>query len=210
MNATAYAPHDLLVASADAFVFADDSPPAWVRDSLSRWPWAVVRRAQDRGAAAPVGVRGATRGERYAAWLPLCAITACARPEQLTADRAWLRATRARALPHFDALNRVEQIMEQFGLKWGPVGAMGYELASGRPCLTQDSDIDIIVRVPVPFTRTQARALLAAFAALQPRIDAQLEATAGAFALAEFTQDCGEVVLRTAYGPRRVANPWHG
>lgn len=200
-------PHDLLAASCDAMLF-DHEPPAWAHESLGRWPIVVVRRAEARGARVPVGVRGASRAERIAGWLPATAIIARLSPEQLVARRAWLETPRASALPHFRMLEMLCSILQRFGLAWGPTGGMGYELASGRPCLEATSDIDILVRAPAPIARADARDLDAALASLPVRVDAQLDIGPGACALAELARSSGRVLLRTDSGPRLVRDPW--
>ncbi len=77
-----------------------------------------------------------------------------------------------------------------------------------RYYVTQDSDLDVIARVPSPLSRDRARRLHAGLAVLPLRVDVQLETPAGAVALAEYAGAGARVVLRTRAGPRWVANPW--
>jgi phosphoribosyl-dephospho-CoA transferase len=200
-------PHDLLIAPPGAVAFECD-PPAWAHKSLARLPVVVVRRAEYADGNVPVGVRGSHRAERIAATLPLSAIAGCTRPEDLVARRAWLTAPRTGILPHFDALEALRGLLEPLAVAWGPTGGMGYELATKWPCLTAQSDVDIVLRAPAPMARSEARALIAAFAALRVPIDAQLDTGCGAVALVEFASARDRLLMRTRHGPRLVFDPW--
>jgi phosphoribosyl-dephospho-CoA transferase len=197
-------PHDLVeLASPEALVL-DAAAPGWVGPSLARAPFAVVRRAARRGALVPVGVRGSSRGERLAAWLPESRAVRRLRPEDLAARRGW----RGRDAPQLSALDAVEALLAAHGLAWGPAGSVGFELATGVACVGPESDVDLVVRAPTALPRVVAWRLQAALAALPVRIDAQLETPAGAVALAEYAAGAPRVVLRTLDGPRWVATPW--
>lgn len=205
--AEAILPHDLLVVSG-AEVLTGDEPPAWVREALTRAPLVVVRRARIENDLIPVGVRGSHRGERAAAFLPEGRVTKLIHPEYLVANQAWRTTPRAAELPHFTVLNMVASLMDPTGLTWGPVGGTGFELASGYPCLTQASDIDLVFRAPAPFPRDWADDLHAALSKLPIRIDVQVEVPAGAIALAEYASGARQIVLRSEKGPRLVVDPW--
>ena len=62
--------HALLRVAAPDVLQCDTPPPEWVVQELRRAPWVVVRRASVREGLIPVGVRGAARCMRFAAWLP--------------------------------------------------------------------------------------------------------------------------------------------
>jgi phosphoribosyl-dephospho-CoA transferase len=175
-----------------------------VNPSLARTPVVVVRRAGRRGALVPVGVRGWRRGERFAAWLPEARVLHRLRPEELAVRRGWL----GRDAPQLSALVAVEAILGAHGLSWGPVGSVGFELATGVACVTPESDVDLVVRAPAALPPDVARRLHAALAALPVRIDVQLETSAGGVALSEYAAGGPRVVLRTLDGPRWAATPW--
>lgn len=200
-------PHDLLAAPASAVTF-ERNPPHWVHKSLSKRPVVVVRRAECTDGTVPVGVRGSRRAERIAATLPLSEITECIRPEDLVARRAWLSVPRMAILPHFEVLEKLRRLLEPLALTWGPTGGMGYELATKSPCLTAQSDIDIVLRASAPMARSDASTLIAAFAALRVPIDAQLDTGFGAVSLLEFASARDRFLMRTCVGPRLVFDPW--
>jgi len=200
-------PHDLLVVSG-AGDLSGEELPTWTQEALSLTPMVVVRRAKIENGLIPVGVRGSHRGERAAALVSRTRITKLIHPEYLVANRAWWSTPRASKLPHFSVLNSVGDIIDLTGLAWGPVGGMGFELASDHPCLTESSDIDLVMRAPEPFSREVAAGLYEALSYLPVRIDVQVEAPAGAIALAEYASGTEQIVLRSESGPRLVADPW--
>jgi phosphoribosyl-dephospho-CoA transferase len=197
-------PHDLLEIASPGAIRSIAPRPAWVDRSLERAPFVVVRRARPRGALVPIGVRGASRGERFAAWLPASRAVRRIRPEDLAAEHGW----RARGVPLLSALSLVEELLAAHALAWGPVGSAGFELASGVACVTPTSDLDVVARAPEPIAPDGARRLHAALAALPVRIDLQLETPAGGVALAECAAGGNRVVLRTLDGPRFASTPW--
>jgi len=196
--------HDLvrLAPSAPAF----DNAPPWVARSLKRAPFVVVRRASAQNGRVAVGVRGATRSERFGTWLDARAIRAAFRPE----DLSW--ASIQSTLPAFALLRRIEPVCNASGMRWGPAGSVGFELVSDVRTVTASSDLDVVLRSPQPLDRDAARALIDELtqraARLNTRIDAQIETPNGAFSLAEFAHGGTRVMLRSADGPTLVTDPW--
>jgi phosphoribosyl-dephospho-CoA transferase len=198
-------PHDLLRLKPDAPPFADEPP--WVAAALARAPFVVVRRAPWlRDAAVPVGVRGETRGERFGTYLDARYIDVIHTPEDLRTRE--LDASRVR-LPVFELLRAIAPIID---VDWGPAGSAGFELASGVPTVTRESDLDLVIRAPTPIARERAAALFDALSEtakeIGPRIDVQIETPDAAFSLEEFARSNLRVMLRHADGPRLVADPW--
>lgn len=205
MNADA---HDLLEAVRGDAVVADVAIPDWVVQRLTHSRFVVVRRAARREGYLPIGVRGNERGERFAAWLAPQHVATRITPESLGDWRALpVTAPGSARLPHFAVLDRVAVVMRAHELAWGPVGSIGYELASGFAAVTHASDIDVIVRATSELPRACARLLVAELGELPIRIDVQIEFPFGAVALAEYAAR-DRVLLRTADGPRLVDDPW--
>lgn len=201
-------PHDLLGFDGAAEALVMESIPGWAIDSLRQTPMVVVRRAFAQGLLIPVGVRGGQRNERLAAFLSAMRVARRVRPEELVSGRAWAAAARAALFPHFAALDAIAESLAPTGLSWGPAGSLGFELASGHATITAGSDIDLVLRAPEPLPRALAAALLADWARLAVRIDAQVEVPAGAVSLAEYASGAARIVLRTEQGPRLIADPW--
>jgi phosphoribosyl-dephospho-CoA transferase len=176
-------PHDLLRLSTPVHPAA---APGWVAAALAGVPWVVVRRATAGPGLVPVGVRGPTRADRFAFELDPAAVAGVVRPEDL-AGRA---AAAAR------------DVLDPTGWVWGPTGSVGFELATGRPVVTPDSDLDLIVRVT---TLPPVQELRRLHRDLPPRADCLIETPDGAFALAELTTGAPQALLRTRTGPRLVS-----
>jgi phosphoribosyl-dephospho-CoA transferase len=188
--------------------------PDWAAGSLRRAPWVVIRRAPIHGGLLPVGVRGESRNERLAAWLPPDDALESITPQGLVSTQTWARAAAARAVRHraiaaLAALGSVERIMGENGLAklWGPGGSVGFELATGKPTATASSDLDLVVEVARPESiASNASSLWNALTALPVRVDVLLETPRGAVALSEYVRACAgdkyhSFVLRTPTGP---------
>lgn len=113
------------------------------------------------------------------------------------------------ALPALAALQQLRNTLNRLGLAWGVSGSAGFELATGIPTLTASSDLDLILRTPLPIPRSQARALLAQLHNAPCRIDLQLQTPAGGVALNDLARSDGPVLLKAADGARLVNDPWH-
>jgi phosphoribosyl-dephospho-CoA transferase len=201
-------PHDLLRLSGDAGLrHVEGSIPAWAPTSLTRAPWVVVRRARAPAALIPVGVRGHTRAERFAALLAPDAVAARVTPEDLASARGWSGMLRARRMGALQVLGVVDELFASFGLTWGPTGSVGFELATGVAVASSTSDLDVVVRAPEPWSVENARDIEDNLAPLPTRVDVQLDTPAGAVMLAEYTRG-GRVLLRTPEGPRLTCDPW--
>jgi phosphoribosyl-dephospho-CoA transferase len=200
-------PHALLrIAGAHSLLWTD-APPAWALSALTRAPWVVARRARGTGLI-PVGVRGARRAERLAAWLHPGQVLARVTPTELAQRREWRNSERRTLVPALAVLDAVDALLRARGVAWGPCGSVGFELASGTPTASPASDLDVMIVAAAPLPRAVAVALLAALAQLPVRVDAQLEVPHGAVALAEYAAARGPLALRTADGARLVRDPW--
>jgi phosphoribosyl-dephospho-CoA transferase len=197
-------PHDLVRLAPGAPGFAD--APVWVAEALRRAPFVVMRRAPRQGDAVAVGVRGTTRGERFGTWLDPRHIESVLTPEKLSAHQP---APSRKHLPVFALLRAVAPLITN---DWGPAGSAGFELASGMPTVTAQSDLDIVIRAPVAIPRDKASALFDALSeaaqSFGTRIDIQMETPEAAFSLAEFARASLRVMLRHIDGPRLAADPW--
>ena len=194
-------PHDLLRIALPYSAIPVDAP-AWVHQSLTRAPWVVVRRATAPPGHLAVGVRGTTRAHRYALTLPSAAIMKHVVPGELS--RVDLRAHRG--LPAIEALRAIRPQLMATGLRWGPTGAVGFELASGAPHVHPASDLDLAVYVNDANAAVRQRlcALDRVLESAIVRIDCQIEFPWGAIALAEITSQAPHLLVRSATGPRLI------
>jgi phosphoribosyl-dephospho-CoA transferase len=200
-------PHDMLRLAGGAELRYEGVVPAWVPASLARAPWVVVRRALTQDGLIPVGIRGRTRGERFAAWLAPDAVAARVTPEYLAAARCWRHVPRARRVSSLRVLDAVDELCTSLGLAWGPTGSVGFELATGVHSAGVASDLDVAIRAPQPWSLEYAREMADCLNRLPARVDAQLDVPAGAVALDEYARG-GRVLLRAPDGPGLTRDPW--
>jgi phosphoribosyl-dephospho-CoA transferase len=202
-------PHDV-VRLADRM--APQGLPGWAAASLAACPWAVVRRAPHPPGLVPIGVRGPSRRQRHAAFVPAAAVTRRVTPEELGRRRP-------RLLPLADSLCAVAVRLAaelndagdgglNHGATWGPVGAVGFELATGQQVTHADSDLDLLIRAPHRMPPALAARLVDAFAALPRTVDCQVETPCGGVSLVEWARAAGPVMARTGHGPVLVDDPW--
>lgn len=192
-------PHDLLEVINKNDIISYSPIPEWLDESLVSAPFVVVRRARAEDGLVAVGIRGKSRQERFAAFLPIKKIVKIITPEQLVEEIKW--KTRNKEI--FNSLNEVMKLMNQLSLTWGPTGSVGFELATGKSVITEKSDIDIIIRSEKGMKKEVARELLAELRKIPYSIDVQIEFEEGAYSLIEYaTALKGEkTLLRTLDGP---------
>jgi phosphoribosyl-dephospho-CoA transferase len=203
--------HDLLRLRNVDELHWEEARPDWSSAALHRAPWVVVRRTRARSALLPVGIRGDVRLQRAAAWLPIHAVEQIVTPQILARQRTWHGRPRTKLLPALLVLDAAAAILEEqgYGDLWGPGGSVGFELASGVPSVSAQSDLDLVVDAPEPIEVHDAAALFTALERLSARVDLLLETPSGAVALSEYAGGKRAVLLRTPSGARLVADPWH-
>lgn len=225
--------HDLLWLDHPGRLVWTQPRPEWTHTLWTTALPVVVRRDSDPAGLIPVGLRGARRSERAAAWLPADAITRIVSPEMLIAGflataagkRAQNQLTYeirprpaaydehflpglspdARALPVVRALSLLAST--DWPWPWGVTGSVGYMLATGQTVSRPDSDLDLLIRCPRPASASAFTGLLKALAGLPCRADIQLETPHGGCALMEWLRG-GKVMLKTSFGPRLMENIW--
>jgi triphosphoribosyl-dephospho-CoA synthase len=132
-------PHDLVRITPPGVQRISHGAPPWVEQSLCAVPWAVVRRARMPVGVA-IGIRGPQREQRFATDADASEIAETVRPEALL-DRSPQRSHRA-----FAALQEAARVARARDLRIGPIGAAGFEIATGVRTLHDRSDLDIVVR----------------------------------------------------------------
>ena len=194
-------PHDLLrLSDLSALRHHHEDAPDWVWRSLRDVPWVVVRGARARGGHVAVGVRGRARRERYALDIPVGAVAARVRPEELRRRLGDLPADSAPARTAA-ALTAWLDTLDRAGLVWGPTGSVGFQLATGRSVVTQHSDLDLIVRLDA----LRAADAIPALPCVPGRVDCLVEGAEGAVAFGELANGSRLIMLRTPGGRRLVA-----
>ncbi|MEV6972342.1 phosphoribosyl-dephospho-CoA transferase MdcG domain-containing protein [Kitasatospora sp. NPDC093806] len=223
--------HDLLLVQCPSSLrpLGGGALPDWARQVLRAHPWVTVGRASALvGAPAdtphpvrctrdvsatpetwlPVTVRGPERGQRLDALAPRAAVARTLRPEQLPGRIGLLPAERVAAVPALVVLPLVGQLVMDHRLAWGPIGAIGYELATGEPVAGPLSPLRLVLRAPQPVSRRDALQLRRALSRLRVPVQAELETRHGAVLLAEYAAAPPTLTLLTPDGPREVHDPW--
>lgn len=193
--------HDLLWGLTVDYL-ADDAPH-WVKEVLLRGDPVVVRRAITPVDQVAVGVRGQFRHQRYAAQMPRIAINRQLKPEALI-------HVNTQQFEHLaERLQSISSIMKNFSGCWGYTGSFGFELATGIKTVTEQSDIDLLIRAEQPFAKKQAIELLENFQQAGLNVDIQLQLPQGGLALKEWAGNSGKVLLKRPDGAVLVENPWN-
>lgn len=197
--------HDFVWISDRSALQSDDTLPAWVNTGWRTSLPLVVRRDKRADGAIPVGIRGLTRIQRAAAWIDPAVVVRVVSPESLVSDvNALLHSPFVSQQP-VQALITLSSLNLPF--QWGVTGSCAYALVSDLPVMHADSDLDLLVRCDTPVASSRFSNFYDQLQRLPCRADVQINTPHGGFALSEWLRG-GEVMLKTASGPRRVRDPW--
>lgn len=195
--------HDLLGPIPVGSVIADvAAEQPLIDECLHHAPFAVVRRLAPREDLIAIGIRGTFREQRYAGWLPTQHITGIRSPESLSLPSP------VPAFPAFAALVALRRRWQNLELPWGPIGSVGFALASGAFAVSDTSDLDLLIRAEHPITIELAQELLRESQSLPCRVDIQIETPLGSVALAELAANSGPILLRSSSGVSLTRSPW--
>ena len=195
-------PHDLIwLTSRDALEGITES---WVEAAWHTGLPVVVRRDVDSEGRIPVGVRGLRRDQRAAGWGKPENVLRVGSPEDLSVAAELLRSPFVTQPPGPVALQLSQQA---WPWTWGITGSTGYALATGIPVIHADSDLDLLIRAPLPISPDALTTWQSRLSRALCRADTQVDTPEGGFALAEWLRD-GKTLLKTRRGPRLVADPW--
>jgi phosphoribosyl-dephospho-CoA transferase len=198
--------HDLLVLKAGRSVEAEATNPEWVRAALIQSRFVVARREAAPPGMIAVGVRGPSRDQRWAGFVTNEDVHQIIGPGVLRSRNAGIAR---RSLPSIEALRYAEERLRPLTLEWGPVGSVGYELATGLSATRLESDLDLVIYAPHPMLRDEVRRFWNVLDVAPARIDVRLETPAGGFSLEEYVRDGQDrVLLRMPTGPILTDDPW--
>ena len=198
--------HDLLLLRSGIVSPADVAKPAWVNSLPTGNLWVVVRRAIAPDGFVAAGIRGVHRYERWGGFADLADVKERLRPSQLSVHMAC--RTRI-VVPALAALSWLEGQLNNSQLDWGPMGSVGFELATGKQVVTETSDLDLVLFAPARFTRDIARDLWSVMSAAPAKVDVRVETLYCGFSLEEYARDGTErVLVRLPEGRQLAADPW--
>ena len=206
----AYAPHDLLWVTCHKALVSDEPVPDWAcTGRLAHAPVVVRRERLGDPSLVPVGLRGETRSQRFSAYVRRDDVLRVVTPETLVRKAAWQGRVTLRRFLAIIALDELAPLLDASGLRWGPTGGTGFTLATGLTVLHPDSDLDLVLRAPVPLTPAHTAILRTAIGKARCRVDMQIDIGRGAFSFAEWARGDAHVLLKTDTGPLLVADPWN-
>jgi phosphoribosyl-dephospho-CoA transferase len=198
-------PHDLLWIAEDSKLLPGPQP-AWVREALNRMPVVVVRRAEAPPGFAAAGIRGASRELRFAALVKLTDVRSLRTPESLASERGWHENPAGISVALRDLLTAFDELSYRAKFVYGPVGGVGYQLATGLPVTTDTSDVDVLIRCEVPPHPLMISSIRHIAKQSAAYLDVTVEGPPGAVALEEL--QFRNVLLKTSRGPRIATFTW--
>lgn len=127
-------------------------------------------------------------------------------PARLRSD---LIARSRLSLPAMQSLCFLESELSLLPLEWGPGGSVGYKLASGKPVVHVESDLDLVIRAPHRLDRKFAEELWIIFRASPGKVDCRVETQWCGFSLEEYARsETQNLLVRTPVGPFLSKDPW--
>jgi phosphoribosyl-dephospho-CoA transferase len=211
MNSWSIRPHYLVKIDTVAISFGtrsfNESVPASVRRELEETNFVVVRRGVITENWVPIGIRGPERFQRWAAWYPRYAIQEIVKPMDLLTR---VNPGNGRnAFPAHRALRSLMNAWRSLIYPWGPAGSLSFEVATGKPTTTLQSDLDVVIYADNPLSRRDAQRLLTSANDLEVSVDIRIETPMCGFSLTEYaTSPTKTILLRTCNGPILGTDPW--
>ena len=206
MDSKRLAVHDLVWISGDSEL--SSSPyPEWARQAVMRAPVAVVRRELVPADLVAVGIRGADREQRHATVVCRSAVRFCSTPESLVAELGWSDARTQLSVSFRDALAAIDEFCSKEGLVWGPIGSVGYQLATKLPVTNTKSDLDVMIRCGLPPNRDRLKMFDEHLRTAPVRIDVVLEGPCGGVAMREYLSG-DKVLIKDSRGARLGTFTW--
>jgi phosphoribosyl-dephospho-CoA transferase len=205
-----FRPHYLLAVDPKQLIEAvckHSSVPKWVAEQLRTTPFVVVRRGLATGQEIPIGVRGAERNQRWAAFCHPTLVKSIITPPQLLGRT--VPTSRADATPALCALDLLKECWMGLDRPWGPGGSVGFELATGSHVAKLESDLDIVIYAENRMMADEAKSLCARATNLPAVVDIRVETPVCGFSLREFASDRPAAILMRA--PSEVmlgTDPW--
>lgn len=200
-------PHDLIKIKDYTNLNIDFSNYSWSLDSLKKSPFVVVRRAPILNKLIPIGIRGGLRSQRLAAFLPFSDINSIFKPTYIVEKKLWLENSHIKNTNIYFSIETIHKIFEEYNLKWGICGSAGFELITKIPTITENSDLDIMIKIEAAdklFSAASAKELCQKLFNIKVKTDVQIEISKGTIALTEYASETNPILIRTINGPRLI------
>ncbi|WP_406788684.1 malonate decarboxylase holo-ACP synthase [Clostridium neuense] len=200
-------PHDLIKIKNYENLNIHFSNYSWALEALKNSPFVVVRRAPILDKLIPIGIRGNLRSQRLAAFLPFSDIDCIFSPTYIVEKKLWLQNFHIKNTNIYSAIEALYKIFEEYNLKWGICGSAGFELITKIPTVTENSDLDIMIKIETAdklFSAASAKELCKKLFDIKVKIDIQIETPKGAVALTEYASETNPILIRTINGPKLI------
>lgn len=178
--------------------------PTWVKQKVARYPVAVVRRDVITDKIA-IGIRGDTKAQKFAAYIT---------PDKITkylssVDVLKLVKNHNSNVDLWKAISEIRSYLDKKNLNWGLSGSAAYELVTGIPTVTKNSDIDLIAFKQEKLSQVEAKSLLAYLNSFGLHADVQIMRGSAGFSLEEYAKSKNnEVLIKSNKGPYLSRTPW--
>jgi phosphoribosyl-dephospho-CoA transferase len=199
--------HDLRYLRSETIHPAYMTELPWVQMAMRRNQWVVVRKVNAPADKIAVGVRGTDRNQRWGGLVEMTDVALIKQPLQL---RISLAHDSRKAVPALKTLALVEKELAEIDLSWGPVGSVGFELATGDRVTTETSDLDLALFASQRITRPFARDLWDTLSSLPAKVDVRVETPCCGFSLEEYAlRRSAKTMVRNPDGQQLVEDPWN-
>lgn len=193
-------PHDIIqIKNVNKFVESIDNIK-WIKESLIKAPFVVVRRGEKFDSKIPIGIRGNSRDKRYGTYLEKENILDVITPYEISDKKLWTSNQHVKESKIFKALEIVEEVLKEKKLKWGPTGSTAFELISNIKTINENSDLDILIKIPDYFSIDEAKEINEKLQKVPCKIDIQLQVPQGIISLVEYARGDNPLLLRTNDG----------
>lgn len=200
--------HDILLLRDEEAFISSVTPQPWVDEALRATLAVIVRRGPRPGHLVPVGVRGLEVSQRCAGFVAPAAVTKSISPEYLVEQRVWRSHPRRDQILACCSLERFTSTWASSAITWGPIGIIGFELATELPLASAESDLDIIIRAAHRLSLEQAKEFLEVASSSEVHVNIHLETPQGELALMDYLRQPAKFLVQTDAGPKLVPDPW--
>lgn len=190
--------HDVIRIEGIESILSENLLPHWAELAIEKNPYVIVRRSHGVNGMIPVGIRGEERSQRFAAFVPEDKVESVIQPEQFVNSELWKEMDGE----IYKKIYYIKNVLEKECVQWGIIGSLSYEMLTKIPCVTKDSDVDLIVRYDSSLTHDRCSRIMAELERLDVKVDVQVEWGGKAFSMAEYVCHRQEAILfKTKVGP---------
>jgi len=184
------------------------TPPTLLSRLIATSPASAVTDPAAASSSAPASPSAAAIHPTPASSSALVCHSAPAAPS--TSASRPIPPARTNTIPAMCALALLADRWKTLASPWGPGGSVGFELATGHPVATPQSDLDIVIYAESRMTHDEARALCESAQGLPAAVDIRVETPTCGFSLTEYANRApmAPILLRFPHGTALGPDPW--